>query len=139
MSRFHAQGHDTVAAVADWGRVENPGHKDELKERAHDRRLGYDLGLDLRAGPPGREDWRVIWTNLYQLRNGRTAAGGDAQLFTSSLKFKLSDESRFAFGLTYDRGENLQSLDQSEAWRLVLGLRYQRAITGQIPGTGAGR
>ncbi len=112
----------TLEGVADWVEVDDPGQKTALTERATYRRLGYDLGVDFRFHPS--EDWHVLWTNQYQVREGQTAAGGDAELFTSSLLFKLSKDSHYSFGLNFENGRDLQSLEPTEVWKLVLGLRY---------------
>lgn len=109
--------------VADWSQVDDPGDKTALKDKAEYVRVGYDAGFKLRMGLHNR-DWRLVWSVLYQLRDGQTNDGGDAQLFSSNLMFALSKETNYAFGLSYERGENLQSFNQSELWKLVLGVRY---------------
>ena len=112
----------TLEGVADWVEVDDPGQKKSLTERTTYRRLGYDLGLDLRFHPS--DDWHILWTNQYQVREGQTSAGGDAELFSSSLLFKLSKDSHYSFGLNFENGRDLQSLEPTEVWKLVIGLRY---------------
>lgn len=113
----------TVEGVADWVEVDDPGEKEELTARSTFRRLGYDLGLDFRFGPAATE-WRVLWTNLYQVREGQTPDGGDAEHFSAALLFELSRATHYSLGVSYDRGEDLQSLERSEVWKLVAGLRF---------------
>jgi hypothetical protein len=113
----------TVDLIADWSHVANPGGKQTLLDRAEYARLGYDAGFQIRVGP-SRKEWRLAWSVLYQLRDGRTRNGGDAQLLTSSLLFEGRDETKWAFGLSYERGENLQSFEPSELWKFILGLRF---------------
>lgn len=109
-------------AVADWTSISKPGEKAELVDGAEYARLGYDAGFKLRVGPADRP-WRVIWSTLYQVRDGQSEDGGDAQLFSSDIKFALGKASPFSFGLSYERGENLQSFEESEIWKLTFGVR----------------
>ncbi len=111
--------------IADWSQVDDPGEKKNLAGRAEYARLGYDAGFKARFGPSQEDvDWRLQWSFLYQVRDGQTEDGGDAQLVTSSLVLLPNKQSNLSFGLSYERGENLQSFVSSEVWKLVLGLRY---------------
>lgn len=113
----------SVEGVADWRSIDDPGEKKKLVDGAEYARLGYDLGLDFRFGPPMAE-WRLQWSNSYQLRDGQTEDGGDAQMFSSTLSLLASKTSAYALSLSYERGENLQSFETSEIWKLTLGLRH---------------
>ncbi|WP_293824660.1 hypothetical protein [uncultured Brevundimonas sp.] len=104
------------------GEVNDPGQKKALTERTTYRRLGYDFGLDLRFHPS--DDWHILWTNQYQVREDQTDAGGDAELFSRSLLFNLSKDSHYSFGLNYENGRDLQNLEPTEVWKLVIGLLY---------------
>lgn len=109
--------------VADWLQVEDPGRKAALVDQAQYARLGYDAGVQLRAGPSAA-DWRLLLSLDYKLRDGQTGRGGDAQMFASSLNYLASDDTNWAFGISYERGENLQSFESIELWKLILGLRF---------------
>jgi hypothetical protein len=113
----------SLKGVADWVQVDDPGEKKKLVDQAEYVRLGYDVGLKFRIVPEEAE-WRLVWSTLYKVRDGRTEDGGDAQMFTSGVMFEPSDTSHHSFGLSYERGENLQSFEKSEIWKLNLGLRY---------------
>ncbi|WP_421936507.1 hypothetical protein [Phenylobacterium sp.] len=128
---YRAIGHGPVAIdfkwganlVADWVQVDDPGRRTELVDQAEYFRLGYDTGFDLRFGP-ATQDWRFLLSVDYGVRDGQTKDGGDAQMFTSSLLFLDRPTTNFSFGLSYERGENLQSFEKSELWKLVFGARY---------------
>jgi hypothetical protein len=109
--------------VADWIQVDDPGRRQLLADQAEYARLGYDAGFDLRFGP-AKQSWRLLLSVDYGLRDGQTKEGGDAQLFTSSLVFLDKETTNQSFGLSYERGENLQSFENSELWKIVLGVRY---------------
>lgn len=109
--------------VADWIQVDDPGRRKELVDQAEYVRIGYDTGFDLRFGPADA-DWRFLLSADYGLRDGQTEDGGDAQLFSSSLLFLDGKETHWSFGLSYERGENLQSFEKSELWKLVFGARF---------------
>jgi hypothetical protein len=109
--------------VADWIEVSDAGRKVALVDKAEYVRLGYDIDLALRVGPSDK-DWRVLFRAKYQLRDGRTEDGGDAQIFTGGLSYLASEDTRWKFGLTYERGENLESFERSELWKLAIGFRY---------------
>ena len=113
-----------VDLVAKWSEVQDPGEKAALTTRPEFLTLGYDLGLQMLFGPDEDGAWRLIWSTTYQLRDGRTEDGGDAQMFTSSVALGLAKDTRYSVGVTYERGENLQSFAPSEVWKLVLGYRY---------------
>lgn len=117
-----------VDLVADWVQVDDAGRKSALKDAAEYVRLGYDAGFTIRVGPTrlasGKEPWRVALVTSYQVRDGQTNDGGDAQLFASALQFEHSETTNLAFGLSYERGENLTSFESSELWKLFLGLRF---------------
>jgi len=123
--RLRAFAQWDVDLVADWRQIDDPGRKTALKDAAEYVRLGYDAGFRVRIGPSApREDWGIALAVAYSVRDGQTGDGGDAQLFTSSLAFEPSAESRVTFGLSYERGENLTSFESSELWKLFFGVRY---------------
>jgi hypothetical protein len=119
----------STALVADRVRVVDPGDIVTLKDKKQFERLGYDLRLELLTGPrvnllTGQGDpWRLKLAFDYKVRDGRTRQGGDAQMFSSQLMILPRDTARFSFGLGYDRGEDLGTLEQSEQWKLLFGIR----------------
>lgn len=111
--------------VADWIEVSDAGEKTALVDKAEYVRLGYDADLALRVGPSASDrDWRLLLSARYALRDGQTQDGGDAQWFTGGLAYLPSDDANWSFGLTYERGETLESFERAEIWRLAVGYRY---------------
>lgn len=108
--------------IADYAEVTDPGEKQALLTRPDFLRWGYDLSGELRLR------WReraptVGLSAIYQYRDDLNDAGGNADRITARLKYYPSKESRWAFGIEYDRGENVLSLEPMENWLMTLGYR----------------
>lgn len=112
-----------VNLVADWVQIDDAGRRKDLADQAEFFRVGYDAGFNVRFGPSGAK-WRLLLSTDYNVRDGQTKDGGDAQMFTSSLLFLDSKDTPWSFGLSYERGENLQSFEKSELWKFLLGVRF---------------
>lgn len=113
----------TSTVVADWTQVDDPGEKTNLLTAPEFARIGYDLSghiLWLPADPRTRLSIQLDMN--YSVRDGQTEDGGDAQLVNIALRW-LPDP-RYSFGLAYERGENLDSLERIDIWKLVLGARF---------------
>jgi hypothetical protein len=58
----------------------------------------------------------------YRLREALDDDVGDADLL--SLKLLFEPDPRYAFGIAFDRGRNLDSLEFSETWKITLGIKH---------------
>lgn len=110
-----------VSAVADWIAVDEAGQKIKWLTKPEYGRIGYDLDGELRWRPWSDSPGALSWTVNYALRDGLTEDGGDAQLLTSAILFEPTPN--YAFGVVYQRGENLDSFEFSDQWKLTLGFR----------------
>jgi hypothetical protein len=108
-----------LSAVADHASVSDPGRKVALQTAPEYTRIGYDFDAALRYALGGGAS--IALTSDYRLRDEVSRGDMDAQLFTAGLRFEPSPN--WAFGLTYERGENLDSLEFSETWKLTIGVR----------------
>lgn len=108
-----------LSAVADHASVSDPGRKAALQTAPEYSRLGYDVDAALRYTLAGGAS--VALTSDYRLRDEFSRGEMDAQLFTAGLLFEPNRN--WAFGLIYQRGENLDSLEFSETWKLTIGVR----------------
>lgn len=108
--------------IADYAEVIDPGEKAALLNRPDYLRWGYDLSGELRLRWRER-DPTIGLSALYQFRDDLDRSGGNADRVTARLKYYPSKESNWTFGLEYDRGENIQSLEPLENWLMTLGYR----------------
>jgi hypothetical protein len=113
----------STAAVADWMQVDDPGEKEAWKTKPQFARIGYDLAghvIWIPRDPRTKYAFRLDVT--YALRDGQTSEGGDAQLVSAAIRW-LPDP-RLSLSVAYDRGENLDSLERIDTWKLVAGARF---------------
>jgi hypothetical protein len=108
--------------AADYVSVEAAGEKTAWLTMPEYLRWGYDLSGELRLRWRERAPTVGLGAS-YQFRDDLDHAGGNADRLTGRLKYYPSDDSRWTFGLEYDRGENLQSLEPLENWLVTLGYR----------------
>ena len=108
--------------VTDYADVLDPGTKQALMTRPGYLRWGYDLSGELRLRRR-TSDPAIALTVGYQFRDDWNDDGGNADRVTARLKYYPAEASNWAFGLEYDRGENLQSLEALENWLITLGYR----------------
>lgn len=100
--------------------VDDPGRKALLQDSPEWFRLGYDARADVVAYVLPAP-WEASLSAEYKLREGLTEDGGDAQWFTSAVLFRPNDN--LGFGLSYDRGEVLDSLEFVDRWTLKVTFR----------------
>jgi hypothetical protein len=108
--------------VTDYAEVLDPGAKQALLTRPSYLRWGYDLSGELRLRRRTSDPAFALSLN-YQFRDDWNDDGGNADRITGRLKYYPADDSNWAFGLEYDRGENLQSLEAMENWLITIGYR----------------
>jgi hypothetical protein len=109
-----------VTLAADHFSVDNPGTKAALLTANEFTRAGADLDGELRVLLGG--DNAISLSGSYRFREAFGRQIGDAQLLTARLAFE--PDPRVAVGLTYTRGENLDSLEFGEQWKFTFGLRF---------------
>jgi hypothetical protein len=113
----------STAAVADWMQVDDPGEKEAWKTKPQFTRIGYDLaGHVIWIPRDPRTKYAFKLDVSYALRDGQTREGGDAQLVSAAIRW-LPDP-RLSLSIAYDRGENLDSLERIDVWKLVAGARF---------------
>jgi hypothetical protein len=109
-----------VTLAADHFSVDDPGRKTALQTANEFTRAGLDLDGELRLLLGG--DNALSLHGEYQFREAFGRQTGDAQLLTVRLAFEPAPQ--VAVGLTYTRGENLDSLEFGEQWKFTFGLRF---------------
>lgn len=111
-----------VRLIADYADVGDPGQKAALLKHNNYGRLGYDLtGAWVYARREKDASYGLSFQ--YQFRDDWMDTGANADLFSAKLKFYPSKTSNFVFGIEYNRGENLSSLEPLENWLLTFGYR----------------
>lgn len=110
------------AIVVDYVDVGDAGEKENLLELDQYTRAGIDLGLnyyhDVGEGPS-----QINLGLIYQRRESLNDEGGDADLFSAVLQFLPGASSHFSFGIEYNHGEDLSSLDEQETTMVRFGYR----------------
>ena len=107
--------------TADHFSVSDPGRKTALLTANEFTRVGFDLEAGLRLALNDGNN-SISLRGEYQLREAVSGRVGDAQLLNVSLAFQPIDQ--VAVGLTYTRGENIDSLEFGEQWKFTFGLRF---------------
>lgn len=120
---FSIQPYWRLFAVADYAEVGDPGDKASLKKTARYQRIGYDIEGALRFGR-GTEAPSWTLSAAYKLRDETSQGPGDAQLLDLALVLTPSDTSPFSFGLSYERGEIIDTLAPVEQVKASLGFRH---------------
>jgi|GEM_PF-3188666 len=110
-----------VSGIADYESIEDPGDKASLQDSPEFGRLGFDADAELRLFLTPDREQAISLSASYAMRADVTGADGDADLFTSRLLFEPSPH--YSFGIVYERGENLESLEAIEQWKLTVGIR----------------
>jgi hypothetical protein len=100
--------------------VADPGRKTALQTANEFTRAGFDLDGELRLLLGG--DNALSLRAEYRFREAFGGQIGDAQLFIARLAFEPVPQ--VAVGVTYTRGENIDSLEFGEQWKLTFGLRW---------------
>lgn len=108
-----------LTGVFDHAGFEDPGRKTELLTAPHFTRVGLDAiaALRLKLGNTNI----VTLSGEYAFREKFGSGPGDAQLLGLRMTFAPSDH--FSFGIGYDRGENLDTLEHSDTLKLTIGVR----------------
>ena len=111
-----------ASAVADYFDVVDPGRKSELQGAPQFARLGFDVSGGLRFLLGKDRTDALAFLADYRLREALDDDVGDADLL--SLKLLFEPDPRYAFGIAFDRGRNLDSLEFSETWKITLGIKH---------------
>ncbi|HYD12430.1 MAG TPA: hypothetical protein VEC11_06255 [Allosphingosinicella sp.] len=109
-------------AAADHFSVSDPGAKTELQTANEFTRVGFDLEGQFRLLLGGPNDGAIALWGQYRLREALGGSTGDVELLTARLTFEPVPN--VGVGLTYTRGENIDSLEFSEQWKFTFGLRW---------------
>ena len=116
----------TADAVLDGFHVADAAGLVKLEDQTEYARLGANLGLTLRRVTDINDDDSSVWQfdARYDIREGLTGEGGEAQLFRSSFGFQPSKTGLYTLALEYERGEHLTSFTDIEKWTFGIGVRY---------------
>jgi len=111
-----------IAFTLDSTQVNDPGEKTALQTADSYDRYGFDAGLNfVRELDDGGE---FSFKLSYNLREPFDTDGpGDVGLGAASLSYQPTEDSNFNIGLEYENGENLDSLERTEAIKLTFGFR----------------
>lgn len=119
----------TANIVSDHMKIARAGDKKALitltEEQDTDKltRIGYDIGFASEYKLD--EAWSIDFNAKYQYRDAFQNGGlGDTDRWELGLDFKPNLESPLAFGVTYERGENLSSLAEEEIWKF--GVKFKQ-------------
>lgn len=107
--------------TADFTKVTDPGEKTALVDKPDWFRTGFDLSAGLRYLLDSSRDHSLALIGSYQLREALGQSTGDARLLSLKLLFEPSDQ--YAFGVSFERGRNLDSLEFSKVWKATFGIR----------------
>lgn len=108
-----------VTLAADYMSIDDVGQKAALREAREYARIGYNLDGQLR--------YEVGEQSAFALKAGYAVRDdldgkSDAQFFVGQFLFEPGPN--LAFGVAYERGENLDTLEFSHKWKLTVGVRY---------------
>ncbi len=112
----------TMQAVIDHSNVNETGDKEKLAKALAGisgdsfSRLGYNLRLYSKLWK--NEDWGLVLDTQLKYRDTFSDANADADLIDVKLSWVPEGESNWSYGLTYERGEKLTTLDEVESWKL---------------------
>lgn len=110
-----------LTGVADHISISDPGKKAELVGAPEYTRLGFDLSGLLKYRLGEESDQSISLGLDYALRQRLGHGRGNAQLLSARLLF--NPVANLSFGIAYDRGENLDTLEHGDTVKLTLGLR----------------
>lgn len=110
-----------ASGVADYFDVVDPGRKSELQTAPEFARLGFDLSAGLRFLLGANRTDALAFLADYRLREELGSGVGDARIL--SLKLLFEPDPKYAFGIAFDRGRNLDSLEFAETWKITLGVK----------------
>lgn len=105
-------------AVIDHSEIDEIGDKVELKDIESYSRYGYDIRFFSQIAE--FNDWSVIFDTRYQFRDTFGKNRGNADLVNMGLKFTPDSKSNFAYGLEYQKGEDLFSLKKVDTLKLTI-------------------
>jgi hypothetical protein len=108
--------------VLDYADVGDPGDKAGLLTVEEYQRGGFDLDASLRFGR-GEKDPSWLLKVGYQWREDFSDHGGDAEMLTIGLDLRPSDTSHFSFGVSYEFGETLDTLVDTNLVKATIGYR----------------
>lgn len=108
------------ALVADLLLVSDPGHKGSLIDKPEFVRVGWGLNSELVFIPSEKAVFSLEAS--YDARYGVTNDGGDADLLAVSLNYFIGEHAKLS--LSYQKGEDLDSLEPIDVAKVVVGLKY---------------
>lgn len=108
--------------LVDHVEVHDPGDKPGLLNKKNYTRGGYDLDAGLRLRRRAA-DPTFGFSLAYKFRDDWSGSPANADRFTGKLQYFPKDDSHFAFGLEYDRGEDLTAFSKIESWLITFGYR----------------
>ncbi len=110
-----------LTGVADYVSIDDPGRKAKLVDAPRYGRLGFDIAASARYYLGAERKQAILLTFDYSLRKDLGRQPGNAQLLAG--RFLIEPTPNFSFGVAYDRGENLDTLEHNETIKLTLGVR----------------
>lgn len=110
-----------VRGTADFTKVTDPGDKTELVDKPDWLRTGFDVSAGLRYLFDRSRKHSLALVGSYQLREALGQSTGNARLL--SLKLLVEPSDQYAFGVSFERGRNLDSLEFSKVWKATFGIR----------------
>lgn len=111
-----------LTLVADYVNVANPGDKAALFDLPQYARLGFDAQWGLRLKRP-RDQPTFGLDVKYSEREDFSDGQATANRLTTRAAYYPTSNSHFAFGLEYDRGQDLTSLTAVDRWMVTWGYR----------------
>lgn len=105
-------------AVIDHSEIDEIDDKVELKDIESYSRYGYDIRFFTQIAE--FNDWSVIFDTRYQFRDTFGKKSGNADFLNMGLKFTPDPKSNFAYGLEYQKGEDLFSLKKIDTLKLSI-------------------
>lgn len=107
--------------IADYHHVSDPGEKEELADKPEFFRAGFDLRGSLGFLLDSSREHAVLLEGTYQRREALGKSIGDAKRL--ELGFRIQPSAFYSFGLSFERGRNLDSLEFSKTIKAKLGIR----------------
>jgi hypothetical protein len=110
-----------LTGAADYHHVSDPGDKEELVGKPNFFRAGFDLEGSLRFLLDDTREHAIALTGAYKLREAFGKSVGDAHWL--SIGLMVEPTPFYSFGLSFERGRNLDSLEYSKKLMATFGIR----------------
>ena len=111
----------SITPVVDYSDIDEFDDKINLRDLQSYTRIGYDI--DYSAHLFDVSDWKLGFDASYQFRDTISNDPANADFVTAQLQLKPNKGSNFSYGVQYDRGENLISLEEIESWKVTIGYK----------------